>query len=145
MAREGKRDGHPRVPLPVGLGGTRAIVTRNLSAIARKVERCISPWPVPHSLFAYSLTRHSWAIPSVVQRAMLTQSRGPQRTLRYEAGPFKRGIDSAWMVFDERGGRLVAYPLSQHEALTLAHTLNVADLRAPAVDFDHGSRGIPSR
>ena len=74
----------------------------------------------------------------VVQRAMPTQGRGPPPRLRYEAGPFKRGIDLAWMVFDERGGRLVAYPLTQYEALTLAHTLNVADLRTPAVDFDDG-------
>jgi len=81
----------------------------------------------------------------VVQFAMLMQSRGPQRRLRYEAGPFKRGIDRAWMVFDERGCRLVAYPLTHYEALTLAHTLNVADLRAPAVDFDDGSWGLPSR
>ena len=66
---------------------------------------------------------------------MPTQGRGPQRGSRYEASPFKRGIDLAWMVFDERGGRLVAYPLTQDEALTLAHTLNVADLRAPAMDF----------
>ena len=69
---------------------------------------------------------------------MPTQDRGPQRRPRYEASPFKRGIDLAWMVFDERGGRLVAYPLTQYEALTLAHTLNVADLRTPAVDFDDG-------
>jgi hypothetical protein len=36
-----------------------------------------------------------------------------------------------------RGGRLVAIPLDQHEACTLAHTLNVAALRAPAVDFEN--------
>ena len=74
----------------------------------------------------------------MIQRAMPTQGRGPQRGCRHEASPFKRGIDLAWMVFDERGGRLVAYPLTQYEAVTLAHILNVADLRAPAVDFDDG-------
>lgn len=66
---------------------------------------------------------------------MPTQGRAPQRKLRYEAGPFKERGHSAWMVFDEHGARLVACPLTQHEALTLAHTLNVADLRAPAMDF----------
>jgi hypothetical protein len=46
----------------------------------------------------------------------------------------------SWMVYDDRVGRAVAFPLHQHEACTLAHTLNVADLRAPAVDFGDRSR-----
>ena len=70
----------------------------------------------------------------VVQRVMQREGRRPQRRLRYEAGRL-RGMNCAWMVFDECGGRLIAYPLTQYEALTLAHTLNVADLRAPAMDF----------
>jgi hypothetical protein len=54
---------------------------------------------------------------------------------RYEAGPFKGSGDRAWMVYDELAGRLVAIALPQHEAYTLAHTLNVADLSAPVLDF----------
>jgi hypothetical protein len=39
------------------------------------------------------------------------------------------------MVYNDRVERLVAFPLHQHEAYTLAHTLNVADLSLPAVNF----------
>lgn len=39
------------------------------------------------------------------------------------------------MVYDDRIGRLVAFALHQHEACTLAHTLNVADLGVPMEDF----------
>jgi hypothetical protein len=66
---------------------------------------------------------------------MLKQARGRQRKPRYEAAPFKRSGARAWMVYDDRVGRLVAFPLHQHEAYTLAHTLNVADLGAPVTDF----------
>jgi hypothetical protein len=70
---------------------------------------------------------------------MFKPARSYHGNLRYEAGPFKGSGDRAWMVYDDRVGRLVAFPLHQHEACTLAHTLNVADLRAPAVDFGDSS------
>jgi hypothetical protein len=66
---------------------------------------------------------------------MIKQPRGRQRKPRYEAAPFKKSGDRAWMVYDERVGRLVAMSLHQHEACTLAHTLNVAYLAAPVRDF----------
>jgi hypothetical protein len=43
------------------------------------------------------------------------------------------------MVYDERVGRLVVLPLHEQEARTLAHTLNVADLSIPVVDYGDGS------
>jgi hypothetical protein len=46
----------------------------------------------------------------------------------------------SWMVYDGPIGRVVAFPLYQDEAYTLAHTLNVADLRAPIEDFGDRSR-----
>jgi hypothetical protein len=67
---------------------------------------------------------------------MLKQARHWQRKPRYEAGPFKGNGDRSWMVYDDLVGRLVAFPLQHHEACTLAHTLNVADLGVPMVDFD---------
>ena len=71
----------------------------------------------------------------MLRYVMLKQARSRQRKPRCEAGPFKGSGDRAWMVYDDRVGRLVAIPLHQHEACTLAHTLNVADLGAPALDF----------
>ena len=70
---------------------------------------------------------------------MLKQARGRRRP-RYKADPFKRNGDRVWMVYDDRVGRLVAFPLDEYEAHTLAHTLNVADLRAPVMDFGDHSR-----
>jgi hypothetical protein len=70
---------------------------------------------------------------------MLKQPNRRQRKPRYEAALFKRDGDRAWMVYDGRVGRLVALPLHQHEAYTLAHTLNVADLAMPVVDYGDGS------
>jgi hypothetical protein len=66
---------------------------------------------------------------------MFNQPRGRQRKPRYEAAPFKGRGERAWMVYDGRVGRLVAMSLHQHEACTLAHTLNVAHLAAPVTDF----------
>ena len=67
---------------------------------------------------------------------MLKQTRSHPKP-RYEAVPFKRMPGRSWMVYDDRVGRAVAFPLHQHEACTLAHTLNVAALTAPAVDFEN--------
>ena len=81
----------------------------------------------------------------MVRCAMFKPRHERQRKPRYEAGPFKGSGDRAWMVYDEHVGRLVAYPLHQHEAYTLAHTLNVADLRAPVMDFGGHSRDRRAR
>ena len=66
---------------------------------------------------------------------MFKQARIRQERLRYEAVPFREMPGRSWMVYDDRVSRAVAFPLYQGEACTLAHTLNVADLRVPAVDF----------
>jgi hypothetical protein len=68
---------------------------------------------------------------------MLQRTR--QRKPRYEASPFKRSGGRAWMVYDERVGRLVVLPLYEQEARTLARTLNVADLSVPITDYGEGS------
>jgi hypothetical protein len=77
---------------------------------------------------------------SVVAGVMFKQARRGQGRPRYEAVPYRDMPGRSWMVYDDRVGRAVAFPLHQHEACTLAHTLNVADLRAPAVDFGDRSR-----
>jgi len=83
------------------------------------------------------LVTHSEA-ERVVRRAMLKQLRSWHAKPRYEAGPFRGSGARSWMVYDDRVGRLVAFPLHQHEACTLAHTLNVADLGVPMEDFGDG-------
>jgi hypothetical protein len=72
----------------------------------------------------------------VLQCAMLQQNRGHSRKPRYLAAPFKWLGGRAWMVCDDREGRMVAIDLPHQEARTLAHTLNVADLCGPAMDFE---------
>jgi hypothetical protein len=71
---------------------------------------------------------------ALVRCVMLKQAHGHQSKRRYVAGPFRTSGDDAWMVYDDVE-RVVAIQLNKHEALTLAHTLNVADLRTPAIDF----------
>ena len=41
-----------------------------------------------------------------------------------------------WSVEDTRGGRIVAVYLNESAALSLAHSLNVADLSSSVVAFD---------
>ena len=76
---------------------------------------------------------------SVLRCAMFQEPHRRQRKPRYEAAPFKKTGNRTWMVYDGRVGRLVALPLHQHEAHTLAYTLNVADLGAPVVNYGDGS------
>ena len=71
---------------------------------------------------------------------MFKQARRVQGRPHYEAVPFKDMPGRSWLVYDDRVGRAVAFPLHHQEACTLAHTLNVADLRVPAVDFGDRSR-----
>jgi hypothetical protein len=39
------------------------------------------------------------------------------------------------MLYDSRAERLIIMPLRRCAAETLAHTLNVADLSAPVIDY----------
>jgi hypothetical protein len=55
------------------------------------------------------------------------------------AAPFKRFGNRTWMLYDDCFGQVVAIPLHRDEACTLAHTLNVADLVAPATGFGQRS------
>jgi hypothetical protein len=66
---------------------------------------------------------------------MLKRSRGRPRKPRYEAMPSRLHDDRAWMLFDARTERLIAMPLHKNAAETLAHTLNVADLSEPVIDY----------
>ena len=75
---------------------------------------------------------------SVVTRGMFEHARRVQGRPHYEALGSRDMPGRSWMVYDD--GRLVAFLLHQQEAFTLAHTLNVADLRVPAVDFGDRSR-----
>ena len=76
----------------------------------------------------------------MVTGGMFKHARTRHDRPRYEAYPFKRMPGRSWMVYDDRVSRVVAFPLYQDEAYTLAHTLNVADLRAPIEDFGDHSR-----
>jgi hypothetical protein len=73
-----------------------------------------------------------------VLRCAMIKRRHPRKP-RYQASLFKGSGGRAWMVYDERVGRLVVLPLHEQEARTLAHTLNVADLSIPVVDYGDGS------
>ena len=53
---------------------------------------------------------HTPGAKSVVQLTMLKPRRERQHKPRYEAAPFKRSGARAWMVYDDRVGRLVAFP-----------------------------------
>jgi hypothetical protein len=80
--------------------------------------------------------RHGEATPDHVRLApMMRKSRGRPRKPRYEAMPSRLDDDRAWMLYDARTERLIAMPLNRHAAETLAHTLNVADLSAPVIDY----------
>lgn len=48
--------------------------------------------------------------------------------------------DVAWMVYDDRYGRVVMLRLGKESAYTLALTLNVAELEAPLVEEKAGRR-----
>ena len=67
--------------------------------------------------------------------AMLKRSRGRARKPRYEALPSRLHDDRSWMLYDSRAERLIVMPLRRCAAETLAHTLNVADLSAPVIDY----------
>lgn len=54
----------------------------------------------------------------------------------YAAAPYKMRNDAAWMVCEDRTGRVVLLRLSEQHARTLAETLNVAILAAAVTD--HG-------
>ena len=75
----------------------------------------------------------------------LKQVHHGQPRLRYRATPCIRSGDRAWAVYDGIAWRLVAITLHQHEACTLAHTLNVADLCVPPVNFGEPVRPLLRR
>lgn len=62
---------------------------------------------------------------------MVERNSGRPHKLRYIALPFMRREVACWMVCEAYTGRLVVKPLHMCAAITLAHTLNVADLAEP--------------
>jgi hypothetical protein len=63
------------------------------------------------------------------------RSSGHPRKARYRALPFALHGEARWMIFDTHAARLVVKALHRKAARTLAHTLNVADLCAPLIDY----------
>lgn len=57
------------------------------------------------------------------------------REPRYAAAPYRMRGDDAWMVYEDRTGRVAALRLKKAQAYTLAHLLNVADLEIPLKDY----------
>jgi hypothetical protein len=57
------------------------------------------------------------------------------RLSHYQIAPSNLASEKAWLVYDARQKWLVATSLRRPQALTLAHTLNVADLSMPARRF----------
>jgi hypothetical protein len=55
---------------------------------------------------------------------------------RYRVKKFAIKDRDVWRIEDTRDGRLVSVHLTESAALSLAHTLNVADLNASVVGFD---------
>ena len=95
-------------------------------------------WAAHHMWALQGNIRNARDTASVLQCLMYKHARHGQPRLRYEAAPRKRSGERAWMVYDILAWRLIALSLHQHEARTLAHTLNVADLGVPPMDFgDH--------
>lgn len=48
--------------------------------------------------------------------------------------------DAAWMVYEDRTGRVAVLRLKKAQAYTLAHLLNVADLEIPLKDYREETR-----
>lgn len=71
---------------------------------------------------------------------MLWRKRRRLRKPRYEAVLYWPRDDRAWMVCDTRQGSLVAARLHRNTAERLAHTLNVADLTEPLIDYSITSK-----
>lgn len=62
------------------------------------------------------------------------------REPRYSAAPYPMRRDDAWMVYEDRTGRVVTVRLRKPQAYTLAHLLNVADLDVPLKDYSEETR-----
>jgi len=62
------------------------------------------------------------------------------REPRYAAAPYRMRSDDAWMVYEDRTGRIVTLRLPRPQAYTLAHLLNVADLDVPLKDYREETR-----
>lgn len=62
------------------------------------------------------------------------------REPRYAAAPYRMRSDDAWMVYEDRTGRVAVLRLKKAQAYTLAHLLNVADLEIPLKDYREETR-----
>jgi len=58
------------------------------------------------------------------------------RKLSYVVMALMQYGEATWMIRDTRTNRLVVKSLDMRAAHRLAHTLNVADLCTPAVDYE---------